>query len=201
MGDAQTGLTKENISCKYLFWLKNEREITGYKEEERKARILSVGRKATCVTVGNLGHSPSIHAHIGCWRRPVMCTDTWRQKKPFLSYTVIPSHKSVLSHPLCADKATKHRLIHTRNGERERLFSLLWVASLALSHTPFPIFVICFSFIRSEQQTSLVFFFFPRLGLVCLQLAIFSLVAFPTVWLWSSEELVNHSQHSHKLSW
>ncbi len=87
------------------------------------------------------------------------CTDTWRLKT-LLSYTVIPSHKSVLSHPLCTDKATKHRLIHSRNGEREGFFFLFafyeWPLSLSLT-LPFPISVVWFSFIRSEQQTSYFF--------------------------------------------
>lgn len=112
-----------------------------------------------------------------------------------LSCTVIPCHKSVLSHPLCTDKEPKHRLFYIRNGER--LFSFMSGPSHPLA-LPSPVFVIIFSFIRSERQTSF-FLFFLCLRFVCLQLATFSLVAFPAVWLWSSEELVNHPQHSHMI--
>ena len=121
------------------------------------------------------------------------CTDTWRLKT-LLSYTVIPCHKSVLSHPLCTDKATKNKLIHTRNGERDMFFSFMSGLSRSLCHTPF--FYLRYLFFIHQMWTEDTFFF--CLGLVCLQFAIFSLVAFPAVWLWSSEELVNHPQHSHK---
>lgn len=55
------------------------------------------------------------------------------EAKTLLSYIVIPSHKSVLSHMPCADKATKHTLIHARNEERVSSQLHLWVASLSLS--------------------------------------------------------------------
>lgn len=112
-----------------------------------------------------------------------------------LSCTVIPCHKSVLSHPLCTDKEPKHRLFYIRNGER--LFSLYeW----PLSPTHTPIACLGYHFFIHQIWTADKFLsFFLCLRFVCLQLAIFSLVAFPAVWLWSSEELVNHSQRSHMI--
>lgn len=154
-----------------------EREIARYKE--REARVLSACRQHAWQWEVLVTVPPSVliwGVEGGQWLL------TWRLKT-LLSYAVIPSHKSVLSHPLCTDKATKQRGIYTRNGERN-FFSVMSGLSCPLSHSHL---LSSLSVFHSSDLNSRHNFFF-YLGLVCLHLAIFSLVAFPAVWLWSSEE-------------
>lgn len=146
MGDAQTVLTKESITWKYLFWLECEQEIARYKYKTERGKKQNweegqslISWEATCVTEGNLSHSPSFPSLHGVLKEASDCTDT-RRLKTLLSFTVIPPHKSVLSHPRCTDKATKHRLIHTRSGEKETFFSFSFISCLSrfLSHSLLP---------------------------------------------------------------
>lgn len=159
MGEPETVLTR-TFSMEALVLMVSVKKGYKYKREKknhRKAKVLSVGRQRAWQ--GGKSSSQSVlPSLLGVLKEASDCTDTWRLKT-LLSYTVIPPHKSVLSHPLCTDKAAKHRLILGRSGETFSFFFFLlsWIASLALtllSH----IFAICFSFISSERQTSYFFF-------------------------------------------
>lgn len=167
-----------SITWKYLFWLEWEQEIAGCKSKTEGGKKLR-GRPESYQLGGNSCDSgkswsrPALPSLPGVSEEASGCTETRSGGGSRLSFTVIPPHKSVLCHPRCTDKATKHRLIHTRNGER------VWVTF------PSPICVICFSFIRSETADE--FFFYARdCCLFVCSLAVFALVGFPAVWLWSS---------------
>lgn len=145
----------------------HEEEMAGYnykrekKSQEGKSLIC---QETTCVTGGESSSQSVLPSLRGVLKEASDCTDTWRLKT-LLSYTVIPPHKSVLSHPLCTDKAAKHRLILGRSGET--FFLPSWIASLALT-LPSHIFAICFSFISSEQQTSYFFMLWNCWSAACL---------------------------------
>lgn len=177
--------TKVSITWKYLFWLEWEQEIAGCKYKAERGKTWEESWESYQLG-GNLCDSGKSRPRAvlpslpGVLDEASGCTETWRLKPPLISHCHTSCHKSVLRHPRRTDKATKRTLIHARNGEAFFLSQVCFTF-------PSPIFVICFSFIRSETADELCFFFYAwDFCLFVCSLAVFSLVGFPAVWLWSS---------------
>lgn len=112
--------------------------------------------------------------------------------KTLLSYTVIPPHKSVLSHPLCTDKAAKHRLILGRSGET---FFFAFMNRLSRSRTPFS--YLCYLFFIHQPWTADKLFFFYALELLVRSLPYFLSNVFPVspLYWWTSESFANRKKY------